>query len=268
MSESAGDFYQLLPWNFITKYHEGVVIQKDGLLQRTFAYRAPDIDSCGAEDIFNLALRVNDFAKRLGSGWAFHLEAQRFEIREYPRCYFDKLAPYLIERERESSFLAAGNHFDSSYYLTFTWKPPAESVKKLTSMFIKSGISDGDGAGIRENVDFFVNESDSTASLLAGGLLLAPLDNIQTVSYLRSAISFNRHPIRFPHTSILLDRILPDSILENSIPLKLGDYYIPVVGINDFPEESYPAILDSLNRARLEYRWVTRYICLDKDEGI
>ena len=267
MSESKGNFYQLLPWNFITKFHEGVVVQKDGILQRTFAYRAPDVDSSGDIEVKNLAVRVNDFAKRLGSGWAFHLEAQRIQIREYPGAKFDFLAPYLIDRERETSFRSAGRHFDSSYYLTFTWKPPSENIKKLTSMFISSGISGGEEMSIRENVEIFINESNTVASLLAYDLMLVPLDNEETVAYLHSTISFNRHPIHFPHTQIFLDRILPDSVLDNSIPMKLGNNYIPIVGINDFPDESYPAILDLLNRAGLEYRWVTRYICLDKEQG-
>ena len=268
MNDSAGHFYQLLPWNFITKYHEGVVVQKDGILQRTFAYRAPDIDSSGAFEIATLAIRVNDFAKRLGSGWAFHLEAQRFQIQDYPSGAFDSLAPYLIDREREASFRAGGKHFDSSYYLTFTWKPPSEGMKKLTSMFIQSGGDESESAGIKQNVDFFVNESNSVAGLLSNDMLLVPLNNEQTVNYLHSAVSFNRHWISFPHTRIMLDRILPDSELDNVMPMKLGDNFIPIVGINDFPDESYPAILDSLNRARLEYRWVTRYICLDKEEGV
>ena len=267
MSESIGNFYQLLPWNFITKFHEGVVVQKDGILQRTFAYRAPDVDSSGDFEVNTLAVRVNDFAKRLGSGWAFQMEAQRIQIRDYPRAEFYSLAPYLIDREREAAFLSAGRHFDSSYYITFTWKPPSESIKKLTSMFIQSGLSDGDGMSIRQNVEIFVNESNSVASLLSNDLLLAPLDNEETIAYLHSTISFNRHPVKFDHTQILLDRILPDSVLENSMPMKLGNNYIPIIGINDFPNESYPAILDRLNRARLEYRWVTRYICLDKEQG-
>jgi len=268
MSESADFFFQHLPWNFITKFHDGVVVQKDGVLQRTFAYRAPDVDSSGSLEINTLAVRVNDFAKRLGSGWAFQLEAQRSQIQDYPRSDFDALAPYLIDRERESSFVAAGKHFDSEYYLTFIWRPPSESVKKLTSMFIQSGSSSGEGTNIKQNVDFFVNESNSVASLLANDLYLYPLNNEETIAYLHSSISFNRHRFHFPHTRIMLDRILPDSDLDTSLVMKLGDNYIPVVGINDFPDESYPAILDSLNRARLEYRWVTRYICLDKEEGL
>jgi len=279
VNDSDGFFYQCLPWNFITKFHEGVVIHKDGVLQRTFAYRAPDVDSSGQLEINTLAMRVNDFAKRLGAGWAFQVEAQRFQIQDYPLSVFDTLAPYLIEREREEAFRAAGRHFESSYYLTFIWRPPSENVKKLTAIFINSGAgahaSGSEGLSIRQNVEFFVNESNAVASLLANDLVLAPLDNNQTVAYLHSTISFNRHPIRFPHTQLFLDRILPDTVLENNIivepekkpVMKLGDNYIPIVGLNDFPDESYPAILDDLNRARLEYRWVTRYICLDKEAG-
>ena len=267
MSASADFFFRHLPWNFITKFHEGVVVQKDGVLQRTFAYRAPDVDSSGPEEINAVAVRVNDFAKRLGSGWAFQLEAQRFQIRDYPRSAFDALAPCLIDREREASFRSAGSHFDSCYYLTFIWKPPSESVKKLTSLFVQSAGAESGETGIKQNVEFFVGESDAAADLLADKLLLMPLNNEETVAYLHSSVSFERLPFRFPHTQIMLDRILPDSELENSLPMKLGGNYIPIVGINDFPDESYPAVLDGLNRARLEYRWVTRYICLDKEEG-
>jgi type IV secretion system protein VirB4 len=267
VSENAGFLYQHLPWNFITKFHEGVVVQKDGILQRTFAYRAPDIDSSDAFEVNTLAIRVNDFAKRLGSGWAFQLEAQRFYTQEYPQAGFDLLAPYLVDREREAAFRSAGRHFDSSYYLTFIWRPPSEGVKKLTAMFVQSGGADGGASGIKQNVEFFVNETDAVAGILANDMLLAPLDNEQTVAYLHSSVSFNRHPIRFPHTQIFLDRILPDTPLVTSLTMRLGGQFMPIIAVNDFPDETYPAILDSLARAPLEYRWVSRYICLDKEDG-
>jgi type IV secretion system protein VirB4 len=273
MSGSSGLLCTLLPWNFITKFHEGVVVHKDGILQRTFAYRAPDIDSSAEFQVAELALRVNDFTKRLGSGWAFHVEARRFYTTDYPRAdfsypsgSFDLLAPWLIDREREEAFRAAGEHFESSYYLTFTWRPPSKGVKKLTRLFIGGG-KEGAGQSIRENVDFFVKETNAVVSVLASAMLLTPLPNQETVLYLHSCVSLNRHPVRFPATSILLDRILPDQALITSLTMRLGDYYIPIIGVCDFPEETYPAILDSLNRARLEYRWVSRYICLDREEG-
>ena len=263
--DSTGFFYQLLPWNFITKFHEGVVVHKDGLLQRTFEYRAPDLDSSGPFAINSICIRVNDFAKRLGSGWAFHFEARRLYTQEYPDSDFDLLAPYLIDRERASAFRAAGRHFESLYYLTFTWRPPSQNMKKLASMFIQSG--DGTTQSIKQNVEHFVNETDAVAAVLAQGMFLSPLNNEETVLYLHSTVSLSRHHIRFPHTQILLDRILPDMELDTSLTMRLGQHFIPIIGVNDFPEETYPAILEGLNRQRLEYRWVSRYICLDKEEG-
>jgi type IV secretion system protein VirB4 len=263
--------YTQLPWCFITRYGEGVVVQKDGVLQRTFAYRAPDVDSSGPLEISGITFRLNDAVKRLGSGWAVFIEACRFFTTEYPQntAYasggFTSLAPYLIDREREAAFSAAGSHFESSYYITFTWKPPSENIKKLTRMFIAA--AEEDAGTIQENVTLFMDETNGIAALLANNMLIAPLNNDQTVAYLHSAVSLNRHPIRFPHTQILLDRVLPDMALQNSNTMMLGDYYIPIIGVNDFPDSTYPAILDGLNRARLEYRWVTRYLCLDKEDG-
>jgi type IV secretion system protein VirB4 len=272
---SAAFLHTQLPWNFITSFHEGVVVQKDGLLQRTFAYRAPDLDSSDAFSVNGVALRVNDFAKRLGSGWAFQMEAQRFFTRDYPRADFSypsgsfhALAPYLADREREAAFHAAGRHFESSYYLTFIWKPPAENVRKLVQMFVQAGAPAGGPAkSVRENVAVFVSETNAVAAVLSNDILLAPLSNHETAAFLHSSVSMNRNPLRFPHTAVCLDRVLPDMELVNSMPMKLGDHFIPIVGVNDFPEETYPAILDGLNRARLEYRWVSRYICAGREEG-
>ncbi|MDR2491251.1 MAG: DUF87 domain-containing protein [Spirochaetaceae bacterium] len=274
MSASTAYFYTQIPWNYISKHAEGVVLQKDGVMQRTFAYRAPDVDSCSPFEINGLCLRVNDFTKRLGTGWAFFIEAQRFYTCEYPDAEsygggsgFDRLAPYLIDKERQAAFLSAGRHFESSFFITFTYRPPSDSIKKLTSWFVHSDSGDGDGKIMRENINFFVNETNAVVGLLSSAMNIAPLNNEQTLAYLHSAISLNRHYIKFPPTQIMLDRILPDTALVNSLTMKLGAHYIPIVGINDFPEETYPAILDHLNRERMEYRWVSRYICLGKEDG-
>jgi type IV secretion system protein VirB4 len=50
------------------------------------------------------------------------------------------------------------------------------------------------------------------------------------------------------------------------IPM-LGDHYIPTCTVASFPPAAYPGILDDLNHLALEYRWVTRFIFLDKDEA-
>jgi type IV secretion system protein VirB4 len=271
---SFGNFNDHLPWSFITEFREGVVVQKDGLIQRTFGYRAPDLDSSGAYEAHALCMRINDVTKRLGKGWAFFIEAQRYMTTDYPAAAFNYprsawtlLAPYLIDRERERTFAAAGRHFDSSYYITFVYKPPAESVKKLTRMFVDLGHGGKNGT-LKENIDYFVQETEAILGILRESLLITALSNEQTLMYLHSAVSFERHYLKIPERQPMLDRILADTPLITSMTMKLGKNYIPIIGVNDFPDETYPAMLDDLNRAKLEYRWVTRYVCLGKESAL
>ncbi|MDR2865563.1 MAG: AAA family ATPase, partial [Spirochaetaceae bacterium] len=266
MSASVGFFYTQLPWNFISKFHEGVVIQKDGILQRTFAYRGPDLDSSAAFYINDMSIRFNDCVKRLGGSWALQFEAQRTYTQAYPGGTFENLAPYLVDREREDAFGLIGAHFESSYFLTFIYKPPSENIKKLTSMFIQSS-GESSQLSVEQNIKYFIQETNTIIDILRTKIQIDPLDNEQTVAYLHSSISTNRHYIKLPEHSIRLDKILPDQELITSLTMKLGEQYIPIIGVNDFPEATYPAILDNLNRALLEYRWVTRFICTDKEEG-
>jgi hypothetical protein len=47
--------------------------------------------------------------------------------------------------------------------------------------------------------------------------------------------------------------------------LKIGEYYVPIMGIMDFPNRTYPAIFDQLNRTMTEFRWTTRFLPLSKE---
>ena len=53
--------------------------------------------------------------------------------------------------------------------------------------------------------------------------------------------------------------------VRNSQPLKIGEYYVPIMGIMDFPNRTYPAIFDQLNRTMTEFRWTTRFLPLSKE---
>ena len=254
-----------IPWKYISSSVSGVVVQKDGLLQRTFAFRGPDLEASAAYYINDLSLHLSNSVKRLGSGWAIQAEVQRFSTQEYPGSDFDSLGPYLIDKERAVAFRSFGKHFESSYYLTFTYRPPREITKKAMNFFY---TETGHESSLDENIAYFESTTDDIVGILATKLLIAPLTNNQTCEYLHSAISMNWDPIDYPENPFFLDRLLPDQPLDISLTMKLGDEYIPIVGIIDFPQSTYPAIFDKLNKAKMEFRWCTRYICLDKEESI
>src|ERR1700690_4079915 len=96
---------------------------------------------------------------------------------------------------------------------------------------------------------------------------VAELDDDQTLTYLHSTISTNRHPVTAPETPMYLDAILPDmAFTPGDVPM-LGDDFIPTCTIEKFPATSLPGLLDQLNQTEIEYRWVTRYISLDKSDA-
>lgn len=64
-----------------------------------------------------------------------------------------------------------------------------------------------------------------------------------------------------------LDAFLTDCPLLGGFNPKLGEKHIKIIGVMAFPSATHPAILDALNRLPIEYRWSTRFICLDKVDG-
>ncbi|CAN7599064.1 TrbI/VirB10 family protein [Aminobacter sp. LjRoot7] len=71
-----------LPWAALVR--EGVVLNKDGSLQRSARFRGPDLDSSVAAELVAISSRLNNAFRRLGSGWAIFVEAQRHAAGAYP----------------------------------------------------------------------------------------------------------------------------------------------------------------------------------------
>jgi len=64
-----------LPWAALVD--EGIVLNKDGSFQRTAKFRGPDLDSAVPAELVAVVGRLNNAFRRLGSGWAIFVEAQR-----------------------------------------------------------------------------------------------------------------------------------------------------------------------------------------------
>lgn len=107
-----------LPWAALVG--DGVVLNKDGSFQRSAAFRGPDLESAVAAELVAVAARLNNALRRIGSGWAIFVEAQRLEAAIYPDSDFPDAASRLVDAERKADFEAAGAHFESRYFLTFT----------------------------------------------------------------------------------------------------------------------------------------------------
>jgi type IV secretion system protein VirB4 len=110
-----------LPWAALVG--PGLVLNKDGSFQRTARFRGPDLDSATDAELISVTSRLNNALRRLGSGWAIFVEAQRDAAETYPTPCFPDAASLLVDEERRAQFEAHEAHFESRYFLTFTYLP-------------------------------------------------------------------------------------------------------------------------------------------------
>ena len=118
-----------LPWAALVA--PGVVLQKDICLQKSVAFRGPDLASSSESELSSAVARLNNALKRLGSGWAVFVEAQRITRTDYPEAIWPHPVAALVDLERREQFREAGTHYESGYYLTFVWRMPGQQSKQL-----------------------------------------------------------------------------------------------------------------------------------------
>jgi len=250
-----------LPW--VALVGEGVVLNKDGSFQRTAKFRGPDLDSAVAAELVAVAGRLNNAVRRLGSGWAIFVEAQRSEAATYPASIFPDAASALVDAERKADFEEEGSHFVSGYLLTLLWLPPAEDAARSESWLYEG--HETSGVNPWEQVRGFIDRTDRVLALLDGFMPDCHwLDDAATLTYLHSTISTNRHRVRVPEVPVYLDALLPDQPLAGGLEPRLGDHHLRVLTITGFPGATTPGLLDELNRLAFPYRWSTRAILMDK----
>ncbi|WP_035655157.1 conjugal transfer protein TrbE [Bradyrhizobium sp. STM 3809] len=255
-----------LPWAALVD--EGVVLNKDGSLQRTARFRGPDLESSVASELVAVAARLNNALRRLGSGWAIFVEAQRHSAGAYPPCMFPDAASALVDAERKAQFEEEGAHYESSFYLTFLYLPPREDVAR-SERVLYEGRPQSDGANGREILRSFIDRTDRILQLIAGFMPECGwLGDEAVLSYLHSTISTQRQRVRVPEIPMHLDGLLADQPLTCGLEPMLGSVHLRVLTIIGFPSATTPGILDDLNGLAFPYRWSTRAIMLDKQDAV
>ena len=211
--------------------------------------------------------RLNSALKRLGTGWAIYVEAQRKPSAAYPvsEGFADPVSA-LIDAERRDAFEGGDitqPNLTSTYYLTLQWLPPADDAARARSWLFVGG-TDGTGA-VADHLADFRRETSRVLDMIEGVMPEAAwLSADDTLAYLHSTISTHDQRIVLPATPMHLDALLADETLLGGLTPQLGAKHLRTLTITGFPAVTVPGMLDDLNRLGFAYRWTTRAICLDK----
>jgi type IV secretion system protein VirB4 len=260
-SQSLADF---LPWAALIE--RGVILNKDGSFQRTTRFRGPDLDSATPAELVAITSRLNSALRRLGSGWAVFIEAQRVPAHRYPVGEFPDAVSGLVDAERRAQFEEEGAHFESRYFLTLLWLPPADDAARAEAWLYENRASSA--ADWRGALEGFIDRTDLVLALIEGFMPEAEwLDDAETLTYLHSCVSTRRQRVRVPETPMYLDAILVDEDLTGGLGPRLGRAHLRTLTVMGFPSQTWPGLLDDLNRLAFPYRWATRAVCLDKTDA-
>jgi type IV secretion/conjugal transfer VirB4 family ATPase len=277
-----------LPWALLVA--PGVVLNKDGSFQAAARFRGPDVRSSTPDELVSFTARANNVFRRLGRGWAIYLEAERREITDYPDGAFEDDLSRLIDSERAAAFEQAGAQFETFHHLTLQWMPEPDSSRKASAFFFdidqkrqaadkrvrcKAGKPDRDSERdlsdrrvALEALESFERSVGHAFGMFEGIVAeFHRLSDDETLSYLKRQISSRAMPVRAPAGPAFLDGYLCDASLVGGVAPMLGDRHLRVLTIKGFPPFTHPGVLDDLNAAAMTYRWMTRYLCLDREES-
>jgi type IV secretion system protein TrbE len=256
-----------LPWAALIA--PGIVLNKDGAFQRTIQFRGPDLDSSTPSDLVGAASRLNNALRRFGSGWCLHIEARRAPAPGYPDSDWPDAVSWLIDEERRQVFETAGARFESRYFLTLSYLPPAERHGKLESLLFEGGRDAQAGeVDYRQHLDRFTQETEQCLTLFQSFASEASfLTDEETLTYLHACVSDRAHRVAVPATPFHLDALLTDAPLVGGLSPRLGGNHLRLVSVRSFVTETEPGLLDALNRLPIAYRWVTRFLPLDREDA-
>lgn len=248
----------------------GIIQNDDDSYQKTWKYRGCDLDSSTNYELMNVTAALNNIVKRLGSGICIYFEAKRVQSSEYPSREFPDLVSSMIDTERKNYF-NSGQHFESMYYVTLQWMPPHKNISRTYKFLYKT-----DKESINE-------ENEYSSEMLQNFINICnrfydafreivdecnELTDEETLSYLHSTVSLSEQVVKVPFPPIDLNYHLCNTPFKGGTEPQIGNKWnkenLAVISILSFPPASCPGMLDALNRLNIEYRWVTRFICLDR----
>lgn len=256
-----------LPWALLIA--PGVVLNKDGAFQQSLEFRGPDLASATPAGLIGARAQLNNALRRLGSRWCLHVEAVRAPSRSYPLARFPDPVSHLIDEERRAAFEAQGTHFETRYFLTLTYLPPEDAIGRAESLLVEN-LPTGRGAPAlyKAALAEFLSTAVGVRDILAGAFpLVRLLGDEETLTYLHACVSTKTHRVAVPETPAYLDALLTDDDFQGGLFPRLGQHYLRTLSIRAYPSASWPGILDHLNTLGLSYRWVCRFLPLDKEDA-
>lgn len=278
--ENAEGLHDLL--SYAALVDSGVVQCKDGSLMAGFYYQGPDIASATDDERNHLTSRVNAALSRLGSGWTTWNDSIRKPSPGYPatdQSAFPDEITRLIDEERRAQFMQKAAHYETTNVMVFMYTPPLLHNSKVVDLLYDERATDNKASGNHylAHLNKTLNDFEDA---LANTLKLRRMETYTVkdafnrvhrrddlVNYLNFVLTGLTHQINLPPCPMYMDGYLGGQDLwPGDIP-RIGEQYIACVSLDGMPQESYPNILEVLNKLPIPFRLSLRMRYLDQHDA-
>lgn len=255
--------------NYAMMIAEGVMLLKDGAFLVGWKYQGNDLNSAGNNELEYLSSSVNNILCQLGNGWMLHADLFRRQSIGYPapeRSHFPEPVTRMIDEERRYQYEAEGAHFESEYLLYLTYLPPTEIEGKISRFFIHG--ADKKKKNWTRILENFQEKIARIENLLSSFIKLERLKDDALMTSLHRDITGLGYPVHLPKFPVYLDTFLGSQDFVGGLHPKIGNKFLRIIGVDGFPMECQPGILQILDKLPIQFRWSNRFIFLDPASAV
>lgn len=272
----------LLP--YAAEVDDGIIVLKSGAFCAAWLYKPDDPDYIGPETKELQTTYINNAVRDLGDGWMFHIDAVRRKAPDYPKpseSFFPDRVTRAIDEERRRLFTHEGTMFETYFVITVTWKPPVLAEQRLAELMFDD---DKQKPSRTQRTEALIRDFKKRVQEVEARLgFVFRLERLRThdlvdedgskvvyddfLAWLQFCVTGENHPVQLPSAAMYLDRLIGGQDFWAGVTPRIGKNFIAAVSIEGFPSGTVPGILNVLATIDAQYRWSTRFICMDRSSA-
>ncbi|OGT50855.1 MAG: hypothetical protein A3F17_09315 [Gammaproteobacteria bacterium RIFCSPHIGHO2_12_FULL_41_15] len=244
--------------SFLFLVDEETILHKDGALSQHFYYQPPDLASATENELAIQSQTWQQALAFLGDGWMVETNVVTAPYKREKRSrVFPDVVSAIIDDECS---LQSEHYFQSTYYLSITWKPSDLIASPLRKFILNV---DTPSTHLEKTITDFKSKVGEFTGFLSRSIQLQILHSDELVSFLHSCITGSEHGLISPYQGAFLDTYLSSQDFIGGLSPQMGGQHLKLLVIDDLPSHSYPCILNLLATFPVCYRWSSRFIPLD-----
>ena len=260
----------LLNWAAVDK-KLNLVLCKDSGIFSVINFRGPDMGSSTRAEMVQYMAQLNSIIKEFPTGFVLYFDAQRHIADGYDHAKAGTPLGQMMDDER-AEYYESGLHYETNFFLVLYQEPMGKLKEQIFDALYDDPEKDDSANSMRLYKDYLKKFCDRRASVVSMLSKMMPeyhvLNDVELVTYLHNTVSPERHLLMPDPMSFLSDYVFDGGKIIGGSKMRIGEKHIRIVTVTStFPPYTAPGFLDSLNRLNIEYRWVSRYVCLSKNDS-